>query len=73
MKPYDIVPIAHAQWNENLAAQIIATREHPPNLRLTECCAKCMFGRPDGLSVECKKFCTNGISLYAVCDDYQKS
>ena len=46
------------------------SHDPPPDLRFAECCCRCVHGRRDGLSVECVKYHSRGISLYAVCEDF---
>jgi hypothetical protein len=55
------------EWMPEL---ISYTHNPPPDLRLVECCCRCHHGRRDGFAVECMKYRSRGISLYAVCDDF---
>jgi hypothetical protein len=57
---------------EGLCESIPATPIRPPNLHLVKCCCRCRYARPEGLSIECRKFVSRGITPYAICDDYEE-
>jgi hypothetical protein len=48
------------------------THDSPPDLHLADCCCRCIHGRRDGFAVECVKYHSKGITLYAVCNDFTR-
>ena len=72
MSPESIPLKGEVSPSEGRMIDAFITRAHPPNLRLVVCCAQCRHGKPEGISVECHRFQTNGICLYAICDQFEE-
>lgn len=73
MKVHEIMVKEKDSTAEKFRENIVLTRIKPPNLRLVACCSQCKYARTEGLSVECRKFTTNGIVTHAICDEYEES
>jgi hypothetical protein len=64
-------PISIGDSGVESKRMILSTPIRPPHLRLVPCCSTCKHSRPEGYSVECNKYNTKGITLRAICDDYE--